>query len=92
MRPGISATKKDISPSDYSIKQNPLLSPSEDSNKFKLTKNNLSITLIDKSKLDYSQVIDAIQITEKQIQKMLQFAAEREPISRKVIEDQVSIN
>jgi len=89
MKPGISASKKDISPSNFSMNSNINPSSNEEINKFKLTKNNLSVTLIDKSKLDYNQVVDAIQITEKQIQKMLQFAAEREPISRKVIEDQV---
>jgi len=58
-------------------------------NNFQLSKNGLNITLIDKTKLDYSQMIDAIQITERQIQKMLQFCAEKEPISRAFLEDQL---
>ena len=64
-------------------------SPLKSKNKFKMTKENINLFLIDKSKLDYIQMDEALDISLKQVNSLLKFCQEKEPIIKMFIEHQI---
>ena len=76
---------------NYSQKQNQKgqQSSKEDEFAIKLSPNGPILNLIDKKKIDITQIPDALKIMENQIKMFINFIDEKEKLSRKNLEQQV---
>ena len=76
---------------NYSQKQNQKgqQSSKEDEFAIKLSHNGPILNLIDKKKIDITQIPDALKIMENQIKMFINFIDEKEKLSRKNLEQQV---